>query len=66
MRELRIGSLNENCKKEEKWFLFHTYENLRCLKVERVLRGGVLRKGCNYTFTFPMYIEELEIGSIVS
>ena len=34
--------------------------------MERVLKGGVLRKGCNYTFTFPMYIEDLDIGSIVS
>ena len=57
LRSLRFGSVNENCKKEEKWFLFHAYENLRCLTVERVLKGGLMRKNCNYTFTFPLYIE---------
>lgn len=59
IRELKIGSVNENCKKEEKWFLFHAYEKLRRLSVERVLRNGVAKKNCNYSFTFPMYIEEL-------
>jgi hypothetical protein len=57
MRVLKFGSINENCKKEEKWFLFHAYENLRSLTVQRVLKGGIVKQNCNYTFTFPLYIE---------
>lgn len=33
LKVLRIGSLNENSKKEESWYLFHIYEQLRILKV---------------------------------
>ncbi len=57
LKVLKIGSVNENCKKVESWFLFHIYEELRCLHIERVLRGGIMRDDVRHKFTFPLYIE---------
>ena len=59
MKSLRFGSINENGKKEKKWFLLHSYENLRYLTIERVLKGGCVRKDARYALTFPLYIEKL-------